>query len=148
MKNVSFGCLFTVRETLGMTSKQRAIEHTVNDVFEYRNKKYGNNTGYYKNLDDMLEEDMLMDVVVIHKKNGNVELKLTDTDNFYAEAAKGIVKTEDKISVVLDKNLPMREIKSKLKEYTDKCFALAKFYKFEIPNVMAERYPNSSEYDI
>ena len=148
MKNVNFGCLFTVKETPVISKKQRKIEDTVNDVFEKRNKKYGLNDGNYRNLDDMLEEDMLMDVAVIHKKNGNVELKLTDTDNSYARAAKGIVKTKDKIKVVLDKNLSLSEIKSKLKKYTDKCFELAKFYDVEIPNAMAAKKPNMDDFDI
>ena len=147
---VSFGTLYTVKQGPIITEKQRKVENLANNIFLERHESCGTTKPYYslRNLDDMLEEDMLVDIYVTHKKNGDTTIKLKSipTDDGYdeedirhKEKLAGVVKEKDKIGITLSKTLSFDEIKLKLKDFARDCISLAEFYKDKISDFETEQ---------
>ena len=142
MKNVSFGAMYTINECARRTINQRKIEDTINANFQAREVRNGSNGSYPRTLDEMLEEDMMVDVYVTHKKNGNVEISLKDLKP-NDMIVNGIVKDKDKIKLIVNYNLPPIKINKLITEYANKCRRLANFYSAEIANEGAARIANA-----
>ena len=139
---VSFGQLYTVKECAFRTSKQREIEEKTDDVFESRFAKNGINTfNYPRTLSEMLSEDMLVDIRLTHKKNGDVELKLEEQEHCFS-IMDNIIKEKDKIKLTLTADMTKREIAKKLNQFANNCRKLAKFYDKQFSNIGAERLRN------
>ena len=136
---VSFGQLYTVTDCAYRTKKQREVEEKINDVFETRLAKNGMNTFHYpRTLSEMLSEDMLVDVRLTNKKNGDTELKLEEQEHYFS-LLDNIIKDKDKIQLTLKANLTKREIDKKLTQFANKCRCLAKFYDKQFSNEGSKR---------
>ncbi len=142
--NISFGSLNTYREKglRRLTENQERIEREMDDTFSTRNPINGFNSCSRapRTLADVLEEDMLQDVNIIHKRNGDVLVKLSNTEVLDSmEDGKDVIDEGDKPQITLSSKMSDSVIRKNIREFATKCRKVAFFYSKELSNILGAK---------
>ena len=130
MKNISFGDLIERKELPKISKKQNAIGLIASEYIESSQLKNGS----YVILSDKVESDMDADILLIHKKDGSVELKLREIPGTRRERGFSWIKKEDNTPLVIRPNCSMKNARKKISEYASKLWLLADKYYGIISN--------------
>ncbi len=123
--NVSFGMLMNTKDSNYLeTPKQKQVQKLVQDAFI--RTEIGS-----KSLDEFLDEEVLTDVYVKSKNNGNVFLRLRNSDDSDEKQEPKDVDTKKPLSVTLNLKKPMSSIKKAIDDFVkrSKKYAETKYGK-------------------
>lgn len=133
--NVSFGRLITVVEGAGRSRKQCEVENMIDERFEKPiQNPCSTVSGETTNLDNLIEEEMMGDILVIHKRNGDVHVQLRENEDVYDTVDFEWIKKKDKKPLVIKSNYSLDKIYKKIHNYADDLFNKVEGYSAELAN--------------
>ena len=127
--NVSFGRIRIIKENPLKTPAQIYAENYAIRAFapnEYKPFEYGSDvsTGLEYSLDEALEKKRNADVCIVHKKNGNLQIKLrkivpgTESNPVYYVPSESY---QNKLKIEVNPNLPLSRLTCIFRKFAQRC---------------------------
>ena len=137
--NVSFGSMIYHGNLNKKTSEQSFVEKEIEKIFN-SGEEYLSDNNEPVSLCGYIENETHSDVFVHYKKDGNVGLRLIDGDifvkTFYDDdlenAPSALNKNKKPLEILLDLNMPLVEVKDKIKEFAEMCKNYADNYIWQM----------------
>ena len=126
---VSFGAVISKKEpNMYMTKKQYEVDKAVDNAFYSTEYQTGNPPGY-GTLSEYIEEQTGSDVIVTHKKDGNVEVKLyRSASKAFDENYSEETDIENKpLKILLRLNKSLSSLKRQIAKFADRCYDYADY---------------------